>query len=350
MLQTAIRVAEPCTGNVLLRKKLSLRARMLGKLKYGAHIAGQAYQLAIIEQGGQKHQLNSYLGEKTILEAKMLLDKDAPLDKLRERLEALHHGHYLSKQERYNPFQGQCILARALRNKGHFQEAYESYRQLLENWKKYGYALPNDAMASYAEVICEILNPSQAIEILRNESTSTLRSIGAGSRIHIALGHTHLMSALHSFKDYRNINHFQAHEAMCVFTRYKASRSLNNFADLTTTMKYHYYVACAGHAMACHLTTFDTGPGRPSPENLAEAVLHWEETLKAAQDCWPEPGFAELVVTLSLGDLDHTNTEELRNKAVQLSARTGRQYHFTAQGTIWRDILISRLPGWIQAI
>lgn len=337
ILQTAIRIAEPCTDDVLLSQKLDLRARMLSKLKFGVDFADQAYHYERTN-GNTDPRLNGYLGERIILEAKFLLDKDAPLDKLRECLHALHHRHFPSKQERYNQFQGQCILARALRNKGQFSEAYDLYQQLLTDWKEYGFAFPNDAMASYAEVICEISNPRQAIDILRNESTPTLRSIGAGSRIQLALGHAHLMSALHSFRDCENIDRFQAYEAECVFTGYKASRSLQNVADLTTTMKYHYYIACAGHAMARHLVTFDTASGQRLPEHLTQAVSLWEETQKAAEGCWPEPGFAELMVTLSLGDLTsilgYANTEELRDKAVRLSKRTGRQYHFTAQGTI----------------
>lgn len=319
---------------------------MCARLKSGSDLSIQADH-----RGRGNPQLDGCLGEQIIFEAKVLLDEDATLDELQQCLDTIQYGPSLSKQERYIKFQGQSIFARALRNKGKFTEACLNYQELLQHHKQGDHTLSNDAIASYAEVLCEMSNPQGAFNILRDEQT--LRLTSPGSRIQIALGYTHLTTALLLFlKTRRGIDYLQTREAECIFARYKASRSSQDIADLTTTMKYHYYIACAGHAMVCHWESFEPDFGEPRSDLLTKAISLWEMTGKYARNCWPKPGFAELIVTLSLcelkGRLGYAGTEELLNTERQLEAEIGRQYQFTAQGTFWWDILDYRLPTKLQ--
>lgn len=90
------------------------------------------------------------------MEAKLLLDKDASLERLRECLitDLIHQ----SKSDTNNFKVSASLLD--------LTEACDLYQQLSQDCEQYSYAFPNDVIASDAEVLCELSNPRQVISLL----------------------------------------------------------------------------------------------------------------------------------------------------------------------------------------
>lgn len=320
------------TSDDYLVLQLRLRARMLKRL----HPHPDTNQVCEARQRPSQY-LNALSGQEIVFEAKQLLDNDSPLFVIESHLLKFRPGG--STLEKSIAIESKTVMARAYRNRGYFTEAHRRYTEILAEARKVPSDLTNDLIASHAETLCELRQPEKAISVLNEETGFHLPA--RTSRLHLALAYAHLTKGLLDGSMSLSVN-----EAYCVFTQYVDQLTSHPAPDLTTTMKRNLYIALAGKAMAYHLLFVEGLLPKCDQDQLDEAKANWHTAKKAAQACWPQPGFAEMISLYSLCDLHQCDgTSEIylcRQEAECLWKKTGIQYHFVLQGTIWFAKLRSR--------
>lgn len=331
MLDTAVACN---SADLILQYHLSLRKKMLNRLQRQPHPARIDFV-----QSRASPRSNGFFGRGVLLEAKQLLDRDAPIDEIRTVLNRFQPG--TTPFEKHVDLEGKAILARAHKNQGLFEEACTLYEKLISISTEANANLSNDIVASYIEVLCELGKPDEANNFLRSEWR--FNEPTRGSRLQLVTSYTDLVQCLLKYP--QTIDHFHLNDVYFKLQTYQKNMTRHLTSDLTIIMKSNIYTAFAGQAMVRHLQSFDTAGNEG--ERCEDAKLAWQQTQNSAFDCWPQPGFAEMVALFSLSDLEcrlgkAEEASKLRDKATHLYREVGRRYHFLAQGTIWLRILESR--------
>lgn len=284
------------------------------------------------------------LGEEDLDEMRILVDEDAPLGVIKDYYEKLKPlGESRSAEENDVWFRAKACYCRALKNAGHFREALQGLKAL---WLFADASAAKRRIASlYADTLCECADPLEAMRTLSVEINFNIT--GTGNRMQLALANAYLAKALFTYRTSQQIDGQSLFEAECLYSRYTSNTTRRQASGLTKTIRYRYHLVCAGIAMVSHTLSFSERHGPPSLEALQKVILAWKQTSAAAKECWPTPGFAELIAAASLSEVASragltADATRLKAKAKGIGQNLVRQYHFTLQGTVWLDIIEAR--------
>lgn len=304
-------------------------------------------------------------GESILLRLKCLADNDAPLQQFEDCARNFSPSRTtLSNQERRIAMKIQAIVARAYKHHGYFQEAMERYDVLINEHIKAEskIAIDHTILIHYAETRCELGNTDYAIRALKNELL--FQPLGTGNRLNLTLANAYLMRCLLRYWNTGEIDEKSLEKAQERYRGYMKSWNQCFSSSANRFKKYNKHLALAGIAMSTHLSTFKElmkdssvsqqlasqmaiGSPPTADATTASAMNAWQDAQIAARDCWPEPGYAEMVTLYSRSVLmsccgNEEVAMQLNNAAKKLFQR--RQHYFIGQGTIWLDILRSKAP------
>lgn len=355
MLETAFSIGR---DDPLLLFRLNLRDRMIKRLASPGVLPTQP----LVEPRDTirpSRRANGYMGSQVVFEMKLLLEKDAPVHEMTQCFSKFQPiPGAMSTQERHVLMAGQGALARAYRNQGEFGRASHLYSQMIEQHTSADPTISpsNGFWANHAETLCETMQTSTAITEL--ESELKFRRTGTGTRLKLALAHAWLMSSLIHFQSTGRLEQeqlLQLSDASCLYSHCLHKRRLWQNAGLTKINRYYNYIATASLAITEHVGSFvhDQHSTREQIAELTQVRETWRRARAAALECWSAEGFAVMITYYSESEvayrLGSPDAYALHTSAMEIFGRTGRQYHFPAQGTIWLDILESKVPGEPQA-
>lgn len=265
---------------------------------------------------------NADFGKLVLLRARLQMEKGLSIVEVNQTLDQFCPWDPISDLEKSVQLDINFLRAKMLRFQGNFVLAKDL---LMECMQAVRYRATNMITIHYFETLCEAGHPSQAIDALECEYNEMLNrengQTGSGRRLRIALGGAYLMKfLLHSDGD-----SLKRSETLFEKIQWTTERTL--------ITKHNFYVANASLGMIYLL------------KNEWNRSLHyWNEALKAARNCFPETGHAEMVIHYAQCEILHRlgqAAEAQRKGAVarSLFRKHGREYHFLGQGTAWLDKL-----------
>lgn len=368
MIEHATRIH--CNEDLSSTQRIAFRLRMLQRL------TSQTSESVAITNPRD----NGFFGEQVVFEMKLLRDNGTDPDEMVQYFRRFQpYGPEISTREQRVKMEGEAVIGRAFKNKGHYDIAATWYRKVFSENLRGAKSCPgHEILASWAEVLCELKQTDAALAYLRDE-VRFFRD-ATGGKLLLTTAHALLMQTLFRFKASRKLDKddgLALAEAGDLYNRYLAVWRARHPVHLTIINKTNLYTACAGIAMGMHVSSLfpdkwspeDVEKAREQDDALAKKMKEdndacveemrksdawvekmqkandaWGETKASARQCWPTPGYTHMIATYSQCELLYRmgrkgDADELRREADVISQETHRQHYFIAQGTVWVDLL-----------
>ncbi|KAK3384502.1 hypothetical protein B0T24DRAFT_88341 [Lasiosphaeria ovina] len=266
---------------------------------------------------------NAWLGQLTLSAAQALIDKSAytrdVAATLRDfcPLEPSRPSH----QEGLILLDGEFLVTKSLRFEGRFEEAEESFKQVLARANELGSRISWKVSSHFGEVQSERGFCEKAIGMLEDDIAELEKyqplEHGSGNRLRLALANCYLMNLLWTWKQECRplatesirlaLEHFQLLDHA-----YLSGKPASFMA------KHNQFVARSGLAMVHHIGN-----------NFQEALAAWEEAEQVARTLCEEPGYAAMITLYSRSQIAYhlgvEEAEELNRRARELWELIGRR-------------------------
>jgi tetratricopeptide (TPR) repeat protein len=268
-------------------------------------------------------EVNAQIGSWHVLEATSLMEDNKLQDSLRRlRLFEPLNPIKPSTLEQLVLEQKSVAYGRVLRYQGNFIESLFWFKKASTVKVSRYIRTTCSIICHLATAYCELGNPAEAEKITKDE-----------------------LNALEQC-EWPNMSHIRRVK-LSLAVAYLHQDLLENAKDLYESLQATYEATpCPDRA--AQIMNFNVRMGMAQIAHRqgkwSEARVMWERAWCSCQSFGWENGFLEMIVTLSLSDVDshlgeHENASALQAKGISIFKRKGRQYFFVGLGTSWLNYL-----------